>query len=67
MALVVGFTFIETKGLTLEQIDQVFNGTPRSEILDVIEAYDGNQPISDKDLRVNVTEVPGEKVAGQKA
>lgn len=45
MALVIAFTFIETNGLTLKQIDKLFNGVPRSEITDVIEAYNGNKPI----------------------
>jgi hypothetical protein len=47
---VIWFTFIETKDLTLEQIDKRFNGTPRSEIKDVIEDYNGEKPLAEDEL-----------------
>ncbi|CAH0028748.1 unnamed protein product [Clonostachys rhizophaga] len=47
VAIVIAFTYIETKGLTLEQIAQRFEGIPRGEVLDVIEAYDGGKPITE--------------------
>uniref|UniRef100_A0A8H7N8S4 Major facilitator superfamily (MFS) profile domain-containing protein n=1 Tax=Bionectria ochroleuca TaxID=29856 RepID=A0A8H7N8S4_BIOOC len=47
VAIVIAFTYIETKGLTLEQIAQRFEGVPRGEVLDVIEAYDGGKPITE--------------------
>ncbi|KAH9909950.1 general substrate transporter [Xylariomycetidae sp. FL2044] len=50
MATVIFFTYVETKGLTLEQIDQRFKGVPRDQVGDVIEAYDGGKPISDAEL-----------------
>jgi hypothetical protein len=50
MAIVIWFTYLETKGLTLEQIDQRFEGVPRDQLVDVIQAYDGGKPISDKEL-----------------
>ncbi|KAI1262649.1 general substrate transporter [Xylariaceae sp. FL1019] len=50
VAVLIYFTFIETKGLTLEQVEQRFSGVPRSEIAPVIEAYDGEKPISESDL-----------------
>ncbi|KAF1974753.1 MFS general substrate transporter [Bimuria novae-zelandiae CBS 107.79] len=48
MAVVIAFTNLETKGLTPEQIDQRFEGVPRDQLIDVVEAYDGGKPISEK-------------------
>ncbi|KAF2648240.1 general substrate transporter [Lophiostoma macrostomum CBS 122681] len=50
MATVIGITYLETKGLTLEQIDKRFEGVPRDQLVDVIEAFDGGKPISEKEL-----------------
>jgi hypothetical protein len=50
MALVIWFTFIETKDLTLEQVEKRFNGVPRDEIMDVIEAYNGEKPLSSDEV-----------------
>ncbi|GKT97547.1 hypothetical protein Ct61P_15397 [Colletotrichum tofieldiae] len=50
MALVIYFAYMETKGLTLEQIDKRFNGIPRDHLDDVIEAYDGGKPITEGEL-----------------
>jgi hypothetical protein len=35
--------------LTLEQVDQLFNGIPQSDILNVIEAYNGEKPLSEEE------------------
>lgn len=50
MAVVIWFTYLETKGLTLEQIDQRFNGVPRDQLVDVVDQYDGGKPIDDSEL-----------------
>ncbi|KAJ8120551.1 hypothetical protein O1611_g10341 [Lasiodiplodia mahajangana] len=50
VATLIYFTFIETKGLTLEQVELRFSGVPRDEIVPVIEAYDEEKPISDSEL-----------------
>ncbi|KAK7418775.1 hypothetical protein QQX98_003793 [Neonectria punicea] len=50
VAIVIFFTYLETKGLTLEQIDQRFNGVPRDQLVDIIDAYDGGKPISEAEL-----------------
>ncbi|XDG10290.1 hypothetical protein ABKA04_009905 [Annulohypoxylon sp. FPYF3050] len=54
-AIVIYFTYVETKGLTLEQIDNRLHGLPVDHV-DVIEAYDGNKPISDGELRKKTSE-----------
>lgn len=48
VAVVIYFTYIETKGLTLEQIDKRLHGMPVD--VDVIEAYDGGKPIAKGEL-----------------
>lgn len=50
MALAIAFTYLETKGLTLEQIDQRFQGVPRDQIDNIIEVYHGEKPVSDNEL-----------------
>ncbi|KAH7157379.1 general substrate transporter [Dactylonectria estremocensis] len=50
VALVIFFTYMETSGLTLEQIDQRFNGVPRDELVDIVDAFDGGKPISEGEL-----------------
>ncbi|KAH8897183.1 general substrate transporter [Thozetella sp. PMI_491] len=50
VATVIAFTYIETKGLSLEQIAQRFQGVPRDQLVDVIEAYDGGNPITGKEV-----------------
>lgn len=50
VAIVIFFTYIETKGLTLEQIDKRLHGVP-VEQLDIIEAYDGGKPIEEGEIR----------------
>ncbi|WQF84160.1 Putative major facilitator, sugar transporter, major facilitator superfamily [Colletotrichum destructivum] len=59
-AFVIYFTYMETKGLILEQIDKRFNGIPRDQLDDVIEAYYGGKPISEGelDLKSEVKVVP---------
>ena len=47
MAVVIWFTYLETSGLTLEQIDQRFNGVPRDQLNDLIDTYDGGKPINE--------------------
>lgn len=69
IALVIWFTYLETKGLTLEQIDQRFNGVPRDQIVEVVEAFDGGKPISETELHdkhvgepeETMTEMPASK------
>jgi hypothetical protein len=51
MAVVIWFTYLETSGLTLEQIDQRFNGVPRDQLNDLIDTYDGGKPINESELR----------------
>lgn len=48
VAVVIYFTYVETKGLTLEQIDKRLHGEPVD--VDVIEAYDGGKPIAEGEL-----------------
>ncbi|KAH7000945.1 general substrate transporter [Ilyonectria destructans] len=50
VAVVIFFTYLETSGLTLEQIDQRFNGVPRDQLVDIMEVYDGSKPISEGEL-----------------
>jgi hypothetical protein len=50
MALVIGFTYLETKGLTLEQIDQRFNGVPRDQLGDILDIHAGEKPISEAEM-----------------
>lgn len=50
MAIVIGFTYVETKGLTLEQIEKRFEGVPRNELGDITEVYNGNKPIEDSEV-----------------
>jgi hypothetical protein len=50
VATVIFFTYLETKGLTLEQIDQRFNGVPRDELVDITEVFNGTKPISDGEI-----------------
>lgn len=49
VAIVIYFTWIETMGLTLEQIDKRLHGVPVEQI-DVIDAYDGGKPITEGEL-----------------
>ena len=44
MTVVIGFTWLETKGLTLEQIDQLFHGVPRKQLLSMGPALHGEKP-----------------------
>ncbi|KAI1869758.1 hypothetical protein JX265_001990 [Neoarthrinium moseri] len=62
IAVVIFFTYIETKSLTLEQIDQRFNGVPADHLVDVIEAYDGGKPISE--LEVSGKKGDGDGITG---
>ncbi|KAG4435625.1 hypothetical protein IFR05_008900 [Cadophora sp. M221] len=55
-ATVIGFTYLETKGLSLEQIDKRFEGVPRDQLEDIIETYNGVKPISEAELGKNTTE-----------
>jgi hypothetical protein len=59
MATVIGFTYLETKGLTLEQIDQRFNGVPRDQLGDILDIHAGEKPISEAEMgkRAAVNEV----------
>ncbi|KIX05162.1 uncharacterized protein Z518_06034 [Rhinocladiella mackenziei CBS 650.93] len=50
MAIVIVFTYIETKGLTLEQIQKRFEGTPRSELGNILEVYHGEKPLQEFEL-----------------
>ncbi|KAI1399481.1 hypothetical protein F4819DRAFT_465028 [Hypoxylon fuscum] len=56
VAIVIYFTYVETKGLTLEQIDKRFHGVPVEQV-DVIDAYDGGRPIAERELGKPVSEV----------
>ncbi|KAK0103708.1 hypothetical protein ONS95_005715 [Cadophora gregata] len=49
-ATVIAFTYLETKGLSLEQIDKRFEGIPRDQLDDIIETYNGMKPISEAEL-----------------
>jgi hypothetical protein len=62
VAVVIFFTYLETKGLTLEQIDQRFNGVPRDQIVEVVEAFDGGKPISETELHDKHVGQPAEQV-----
>ncbi|RDW56413.1 hypothetical protein BP6252_14158 [Coleophoma cylindrospora] len=55
MAGIIGLTYIETKGLTLEQIEKRFEGVPLNELGDIIEAYNSEKPLDD-------SEIPSEKL-----
>lgn len=58
VAIVIAFTYLETKGLTLEQIDQRFAGVPRDQIDSIVEVYNGEKPVSDNELgKTRATEV----------
>lgn len=57
VAIVIFFTYLETKGLTLEQIDKRFQGVPRDQIDNVVEEYNGNKPVSDTELDSKATVV----------
>lgn len=59
MALVVGFTYIETKGLTLEQIQQRFEGVKRQDIRALAEVYNGEKPLQDFELEHTTTRDEG--------
>ncbi|ETS74585.1 hypothetical protein PFICI_13069 [Pestalotiopsis fici W106-1] len=50
VATVIFFTYLETKDLTLEQIDQRFNGVPRDQLVEITEVYNGTKPISDGEI-----------------
>ncbi|KAM5344119.1 hypothetical protein ACJ41O_012656 [Fusarium nematophilum] len=63
VATVVGFTYLETSGLTLEQIDQRFNGVPRDQLVDITEVFDGTKPISDMDIDNNTRKKEDKAVA----
>lgn len=54
MAAVIWLTYMETKGLTLEQIDKRFEGVPRNQ-LGVIEAVDGRSGM-EKETSVKTAE-----------
>ena len=47
MAVVIWFTWLETKGLTLEQIDQRFQGVPRDQLVDIVDVYNGEKPVAE--------------------
>ncbi len=49
VATVIFFTYVETKGLTLEQVDKRLRGEPVEEV-DVIDAYDGGRPITEGEM-----------------
>lgn len=55
-AIVIWFTYMETQGLTLEQIDQRFEGVPRSQLGNVIVAYNGDKPLSEAEIAGNSTD-----------
>ena len=51
MAIVIAFTWYETKGLSLEQIDQVFNGVPRKQILNAVLEGEEISPVKTGELQ----------------
>lgn len=53
VAAIIYFTYLETSGLTLEQIDQRFNGVPRDQLVDITEIFDGMKPISEGEINDN--------------
>ncbi|EFW98607.1 phosphoribosyl diphosphate synthase isoform 4 [Grosmannia clavigera kw1407] len=64
VTVVIFFTYLETKGLTLEQIDKRFQGVPRDQLDSIVEVYNGEKPIleteivskseKDKDTKITV-------------
>ncbi|RSL59541.1 hypothetical protein CEP54_007250 [Fusarium duplospermum] len=50
VAIVIFFTYMETRGLTLEQIDQRFKGVPRDQLGDITQVYYGMKPITEGEL-----------------
>jgi hypothetical protein len=70
MAVVIYFTFIETKGLTLEQIEKRFEGVRRSDIADVVEELNGEEPLKDAEIgpsletERNVVSIDNKQAAG---
>lgn len=53
VAIVIFFTYMETRGLTLEQIDQRFKGVPRDQLVDITQVYYGVKPITEGELGSN--------------
>jgi hypothetical protein len=53
VAVVIFFTYMETRGLTLEQIDQRFKGVPRDQLVDITQVYYGVKPITEGELESN--------------
>lgn len=53
VAIVIFFTYMETRGLTLEQIDQRFKGVPRDQLVDITQVYYGVKPITEAELGGN--------------
>ncbi|KAJ3543226.1 hypothetical protein NM208_g3686 [Fusarium decemcellulare] len=62
VATVVFFTYLETSGLTLEQIDQRFNGVPRNQLVDITEVYNGTKPISDGEIVQDPSSIEDDKI-----
>ena len=61
VAVAIMLTYLETKGLSLEQIDKRFQGVPRDQLDSIVVVYNGQKPI----METEVAPVPKDENTGE--